>query len=132
MTAVPTKGLNAADIAVIENELGCELPEDVREQYAKSDGLRGPINCSLLYPLHGEPNLSILACNKLKLEDWFPESYKRFALLGDDGCGNWVCYDPTTKTASLWNPEDGERLQETRGSVSEIWDLIHSQFEELE
>ena len=123
-------GLDSDEIAAIETQLGCTLPEDVRKQYSESDGLRGPTNCSLLYSLNDEQRSSIIQANKLLSEDWFPKEYRRFAIVGDDGCGNLVCYDPASHQAVLWNPEDGDWPQETRDSVTELWDLIRSQYED--
>lgn len=121
--------LDSDQIESIEVALGCALPEDVRNQYAEADGLRGPTNCHLLFPLIDDQGSSIVRMNELRQEDWFPKEYRRFAIIGDDGCGNLVCFDPNTRQAVLWNPEDGDRIQEKRDSVTQIWDLIRSQYD---
>lgn len=123
-------GLDFDEIESIEAELGCELPEDVRKQYEEADGLRGPTDCNLLYSLNGDSGSSIIRMNTLRQEDWFPEDYRRFAIIGDDGCGNLVCFNPSTRKAVLWNPEDGDWIQEERDSVTEIWDHILSQYDD--
>lgn len=123
-------GLSENQIDSIERAINCRLPPDVRATYAESDGLLGPLDCYLLYPLKGDRGHQICDMNKLKLEDWFPESFKSFALLGDDGVGNLVCYDTDAGSAVIWNPEDGESIQERRDTVSEIWDVIRGWYKE--
>jgi len=125
-------GLSEDEIGSIEEALGCELPSDVRAIYMESDGLVGPTDCYLLYPLHENRGHQIFSMNRLKQEDWFPDSLKSLVILGDDGCGNLVCYDSIANDAVLWNSEDGERIQERRATVSEIWDVIRDGYKQIE
>ena len=123
-------GLDSDQIESIEAALGCELPEDVRKQYADAGGLLGPTNCKLLYYLDDDAGSSIIRMNKLRKEDWFPKDFRGFAIVGDDGCGNMICFDPSTRKAILWNPEDGDWIQEERNTVTELWDHIRSQYDD--
>ena len=117
-------GLKPEDIAAIEAELGW--------QYATSDGLLGPTDCRLLYPFNDENGHTIVAANALRSEGWFPAKYRRFAIVGDDGCGNLICFDPVSREAVLWNPGDGEWIQERRASVTELWDVVRSVYDDAE
>lgn len=117
-------GLGESEINNIEQAIGLYLPPDVREQYRVSNGLLGPTNCQLLYTYLKSTENDIVHNNTIRNEDWFPESFKSMVLIGNDGCGNNVCYDWATNEAYLWNGEDGEWVQERRETVSEIWSLI--------
>jgi cell wall assembly regulator SMI1 len=119
-------------ICSIEETIGCRLPPDVRAAYSESDGLLGPTDCYLLYPLHENRNHQIGTLNRLREEDWFPDNLRSLALLGDDGCGNLICYDPVADEAILWNPEDGDSVQERRPTVTDIWNFIRQLYEESE
>jgi hypothetical protein len=121
-------GLTAEQVAMIERELRCVLPEDVRMKYADSDGFLGPTDCRLLYPLNGE--YGVLSANKtLKAEAWYPDEHRAFAILGDDGVGNLICFDSAAREAVLWNPADGVRIQEKWSTVSEAWDYVFKAYE---
>lgn len=119
-------GLSEIEIDEIEQALGIKLPADVREQYLVSNGLLGPTNCQLLYTYKDSLDSDIVHNNKTRNEEWFPESFKAVVLIGNDGCGNNICYDWTTQEALLWNTTDGEWVQERRGTVKEIWAFIGS------
>lgn len=119
-------GLTEHDIDEIEQSLGLPLPSDVREQYRCSNGLRGPTDCQLLYSYKQSLESDILHNNVIRSEDWFPFSIKSVVLLGDDGCGNNICYDSTSREAFLWNAADGDDVQERRATVKEIWELIEA------
>ncbi len=117
-------GLGEKEISGIEQELGLALPDDVREQYRLSNGLLGPTNCQLLYTYQESTENDIVHNNTIRNEEWFPKSFSSVVLLGNDGCGNNVCYDWATKEAFLWNAADGDWVQERRGTVTEIWSFI--------
>ncbi len=117
-------GLSEKEINDIEQALGLRLPTEVREQYRVSNGLLGQTNCQLLYTYQESLDNDILHNNTIRSEEWFPESFKAVVLIGNDGCGNNVCYDWTTKEALLWNAADGEWVQERRATVTEIWSFI--------
>ena len=120
-------GLSPGEIALIESQLGCDLPDDVRKAYASSDGVLGPANCRLLYQLESE--YGIVRANKmLKSEDWFPRKFRSFAILGDDGCGNLICFNPTVPEVVIWNPADGDWIQQRRATVSELWNFVREQY----
>ncbi len=123
-------GLTEDQIDSIERAIDCQLPPDVRAAYSISDGLIGPLDCYLLYPFEEDRGHQICEMNKLKLEHWFPESFKGLVILGDDGVGNLVCFDTVAGDAVIWNPEDGESIQERRNTVSEIWDVIRGWYKE--
>ena len=122
------KLLSIEEIESIESEVGSLLPPDVREKYLETDGYCGPSECRLLYPLHDSGNHNILRANMLKSEEWFPEVHQNFIILGDDGVGNLLCFDPAVPEAVIWNPADGARIQERRATVSELWDLVFEQY----
>jgi len=125
-------GLSKDEINSIERGLACKLPPDVRAAYVESDGLLGPLNCYFLYPLYENRGQQIFSMNKLKEEDWFPDTLKSLAILGDDGCGNLVCYDSVGHDAVIWNPADGDWIQERRATVTEIWSIIRDWYKETE
>lgn len=116
--------LREHEIDEIEQALDLRLPSDVREQYLISNGLLGPTNCQLLYTWREDPETDILRHNAIRSEDWFPEAMRSIVLLGDDGCGNSICYDWAAQEAILWNPADGEDVQERRSTVKELWCYI--------
>ena len=93
------------------------------------DGLLGPTDCFLLYPLEETRGFQVERANELRSEHWFPAVLRRLAILGDDGCGNLVCFDPDAGQGVLWNPADGDQVQERRDDVSAIWDLIRRSYE---
>jgi hypothetical protein len=101
------------------------LPQDVKEQYLKSDGLKGPTNCSFLYS-----SSYLVKANNIRNEIWFPEKYKSLIILGDDGCGNLIGFDWSTQTAILWNPADGTWAQEQSNTVTEMWQIIECLYSE--
>jgi len=121
--------LTDRDIDQIEEALGLRLPEDVRAQYRASNGLRGPTNCQLLYTYKLSENSDIVRVNSLRSEDWFPPALRSTVLIGDDGVGNLVGYDSDKKRAILWNPEDGDWIQEQRETVTDIWEHIRRFYE---
>ena len=125
-------GLSEEQINSIEKAINCQLPTDVRAAYSDSDGLLGPTDCYLLYPLEEVRGHQVCAMNKLKEEEWFPEALENLVILGDDGCGNHVCYDPVAREGVIWNPEDGECIQERKATVSEIWSVIRGWYEDIE
>ena len=116
--------LTERDIDQIEQALGLALPTDVREQYRISNGLLGPTDCQLLYTYQQSPDSDIIHNNAIRGEDWFPPSFKSTVLLGNDGCGNNICYDCESREAFLWNAADGEYVQERRATVHEMWAFI--------
>ena len=117
-------GLKEHEIDEIEQALGLRLPSDVRDQYLISNGLLGPTNSQLLYSWKEDPETDILRHNAIRSEDWFPDTLKSVILLGNDGCGNNICYDWVTREAILWNPADGDDVQERRPTVKELWSHI--------
>lgn len=119
-------GLTEHEIDEIEQSLGLPLPSDVREQYRRSNGLLGPTDCQLLYSYKQSPESDILHNNGIRSDDWFPFSIKSVILLGNDGCGNNICYDSSSREAILWNAADGDYVQERRATVKEIWELIEA------
>ncbi len=121
-------GLTENEIDEIEQSLGLPLPSDVREQYRRSNGMLGPTDCQLLYSYKQSPESDILHNNDIRSEDWFPPSFKSVVLLGNDGCGNNICYDCASREAILWNAADGDDVQERRATVKEIWAYIEAQY----
>lgn len=124
-------GLSESQIKNIEQALGLPLPADVREQYRASNGLLGPTDCQLLYTYQGSLDKDIIHNNTIRNEDWFPEAFKSVVLIGNDGCGNSICYDWATKEALLWNAADGEWRQERRATVTEIWSFVEAFYENV-
>lgn len=118
--------LTDPEVDEIEQALGLPLPSDVREQYRLSNGLLGPTKCQLLYTYKQSPESDILQHNAIRSHDWFPQSFKSIILLGNDGCGNNICYDGASCEAILWNAADGEYVQERRATVKEIWAYIEA------
>ena len=116
--------LTESDLAEIEQALGFSLPVDVREQYRVSNGLLGPTGFQLLYTYKQSPESDIIRANTIRHEEWFPPSFKSTILLGNDGCGNNICYDCELREAILWNCADGDDVQERRATVKEIWSYI--------
>jgi len=119
-------GLTELEVDEIEQALGLPLPDDVREQYRLSNGLPGPTECQFLYTYRGSPESDILQNNAIRSQGWFPPSFKSIILLGNDGCGNNICYDCASGEAILWNAADGEYVQERRATVKEIWAYIEA------
>lgn len=115
-------GVTEERIIELEAAIGLLLPDDVRSMYRMSDGYKGPTDCQLLYP--AELDGDILSMNRLKEEVWFPKQFHSLVLVGDDGCGNLIGFDWATGAAILWNPSDGNSIQESRDSVTEIWDYV--------
>jgi cell wall assembly regulator SMI1 len=114
--------LTAQQIAALEQQLGCVLPDDVRAKYGESDGLFGPTNCNLLYPYLSDTESQVVRLNALmKSQQWFPDWLPAVAILGDDGCGNYLCFDPAKRRALLWNPADGEWIQQEFPSMTALW-----------
>ena len=91
--------------------------------YALSDGYKGPTDCQLLYSAKTD-NTDIVSMNGLRTEPWFPPQFQRMVLVGDDGCGNLIGFDWNTCQAVLWNPADGDQVQLTRPTVTEIWNYV--------
>ena len=118
--------LTERDIDEIEQALGLSLPTDVREQYRVSNGLLGPTGFQLLYTYKELPETDIIHNNAIRGQDWFPPSFRSTILLGNDGCGNNICYDCASCEAILWNAADGEDVQERRATVKEIWAYIEA------
>lgn len=117
--------LSENDISELEESLQAKLPDDVKREYLKSNGLLGPTNCHLLYKYKSEDSYDIEHINKsLKSEVWFPNSMSETMLLGDDGCGNIIGFNSRENVAILWNPEDGNWVQEKRATVTELWQYI--------
>jgi hypothetical protein len=116
--------LTEHELDEIEQALGLPLPSDVRQQYRLSNGLLGPTDCQLLYTYKQSPETDILHHNSIRGEAWFPRKLKSTILLGNDGCGNNICYECDLREAILWNAADGEHVQERRSSVKEIWEYI--------
>ncbi len=125
-------GLSDQQISDIESSIGCVLPPDVRAAYKHSDGVLGPTDIYLLYPYHENRGYQIVSANELRQEDWFPQSFLNLSILGDDGCGNLICYDPETREALLWNPADGDWIQHRCPTVTALWHLIRKQYRESE
>lgn len=118
-------------LAELESKIGLRLPDDVRAKYAISNGFKGPTDCQLLYPVKAAAGSDLMTMNELRQESWFPPRFVALVILGDDGCGNLICYDWNASEAVLWNPADGEWVQETRKSVTEIWDHVIHWYSEL-
>jgi hypothetical protein len=118
-------------LAELEAKIGLSLPDDVRAKYAVSNGFKGPTDCQLLYPAIGGAGDDIVRMNELRQESWFPPRFVALVILGDDGCGNFICFDWNSSEAILWNPRDGEWVQETKKSVTEIWDHVVHWYAEL-
>jgi hypothetical protein len=116
--------LTEKEIDEIEKAIGLPLPPDVKEKYRVSNGLHGPTDCWLLYTYNESEDSDIVHNNTLREEEWFPKVFKSIVLLGNDGCGNLICYDWHRQEAILWNPSDGEWVQERRNTVVEIWAYI--------
>ena len=121
--------LTDQDVDEIEKALGLLLPGDVRAQYRVSNGMKGPTNCQLLYTYKLDDNTDVVRVNLIRDEEWFPMALRSTVFVGDDGCGNLVGYDWKKKQAILWNPEDGEWIQEQRETVTEIWAYIRRFYE---
>jgi hypothetical protein len=122
--------LTNRDLDEIEISLGLPLPEDVRDQYSLSNGLIGPAGCQLLFTYKKTPELDIVFNNTL--HDLFPQSFRSTILLGNDGCGNSICWDCSAREAILWNPADGEYVQIRRPTVKEIWACVEALYDELD
>lgn len=118
--------LTEKEIDEIEHAIGLPLPADVREQYRASNGLLGPTDCRLLYSYNESEDADIVRNNTTRSEEWFPKSFKSTVILGNDGCGNNICFDWQTNEALLWNAADGEWVQERRATVTEIWAYIEA------
>lgn len=121
-------GLTERDLDEIEQALGLPLPSDVRQQYGLSNGLLGPTDCQLLYTFNQSLETDILHNNAIRAADWFPPTFKSMILLGNDGCGNNICYDWSSGEALLWNAADGVDVQERRATVKEIWAHVEAQY----
>lgn len=112
------------DIDGIEKSVGLRLPDDVRARYHISNGLTGPTDCQFLYTVGLAAATDILGMNALRNESWFPSQFHSVILIGDDGCGNLIGFDWETHQAILWNPTDGDLVQERKNSVTEMWEYI--------
>jgi hypothetical protein len=122
--------LSLQEIAALELELGCTLPIDVRERYEAADGYLGPTNCNFLYPYHALTDTQLIRVNTvLKSQEWFPTELRKVAILGDDGCGNHLCFDPVKQQAFKWHPVDGEWRHEVFPSMTELWAYVRRQYE---
>lgn len=121
--------LRSDEIDALEAELGCPFPADVRNAYLRGNGLRGPTGCWLLFPAKDDETTNIVRMNELKSEDWFPDSMQRFVFVGEDGVGGLIGTSPSAE-AILWYPADGVSIHETRGSVTEIWNVVRRLYEE--
>lgn len=115
-------GVTKESVVELEALIGLRLPDDVRSMYGMSNGYRGPTDCQLLYP--ADVDSDILSMNRLKEEAWFPKKFNSLVLVGDDGCGNLIGFDWAAEKAILWNPADGDEIQESRDSVTEIWEYV--------
>lgn len=124
--------LSDEDIREIEESVRLSLPPDVRDQYRVSNGLTGPANCQLLYTFKFDENTDIVRANELRKEPWFPAAFHSLVLVGNDGCGSLIGYDWVTNEAILWNPADGEWVQERRNTVTEMWVQIGFLYGEAE
>ena len=125
-------GLSPKDIAILEQELGCVLPADVRAKYSESDGFFGPTNCRFLYPYRSTDDTQVVRMNStLKAESWFPQSLAQITILGDDGCGNLLCYDPKQGRAILWNAADGDWVQEAFPTMTDLWGHVVKLYESV-
>ena len=126
-------GLSDGEIAAIENEIGISLPAEVKQAFARDNGLRGPTDIWLLFPHSADPNEDIVRMNKmLKAEDWFPEALLTYAIVGTDGTGGLICVKGDGQEASIWYPAEGEHFHERRSSVGEIWQLIRQLYAETD
>jgi len=78
----------------------------------------------LVLPDSSDPQRSVAAVNKwLRAEDWYPHELEHVVWFGDDGTGNFFGWDPLTRVALLWNPEDGAEPWR-KGSVEELWRFV--------
>lgn len=122
--------LTKQQITSIEQKLGKSLPVDVVSKYLESNGFRGPTECQLLYTFESEKETDIVRVNKLiHNEEWFPAELASLILIGDDGCGSFIAFDANKNVAVLWHPEDGIEIQETKDSVSELWEYVEGLYE---
>ena len=125
-------GLTPQDIAALEAEIGCVLPGEARAKYSEGDGYLGPTNCNLLYPFRSDGDAQFVRVNLLmKSQEWFPSFLSGVAILGDDGCGNYLCFDPTQSRAILWNPADGDWIQATFASMNDLWGHVMKLYESV-
>lgn len=115
-------GITTERLIELEAAIGLQLPDDVRSMYGVSNGYKGPTECQLLYQAGADSE--ILSMNRLKEEEWFPKQFHSLVLVGDDGCGNLIGFDWATGDAVLWNPGDGDVVQQSRASVTEIWEYV--------
>lgn len=115
-------GVKTERVTELEAAIGLQLPEDVRSMYGISNGYKGPTECQLLYS--ADVDSEILSMNRLKEEVWFPKQFHLLVLVGDDGCGNLIGFDWSTGRGVLWNPGDGDCVQQSRSSVTEIWEYV--------
>lgn len=122
--------LKEKDLAEMEALLGFKLPDDVQLQYLKSNGFRGPTGCQMLYAFNSNEDTEIVRINKfIKSEEWFPEELSKLVIFGDDGCGGSIGFDYKLNSAVLWYTQDGAEYQETKNTVTEIWQEIESLYE---
>lgn len=122
--------LTKQQIKNIEQKLGKYLPEDVVARYLESNGFRGPTECQFLYTFESEKETDIVRVNELiHNEDWFPVELESLLLIGDDGCGSFIAFDTNKKAAVLWHPEDGTEIQETKNTVSEMWEYVEGLYD---
>jgi cell wall assembly regulator SMI1 len=125
-------GLTPKDIAALEQELGCTLPVDVRAKYSESDGMFGPTNCRLLYPYRSTDGNDVVRINSVvKTQPAFPQFVAHIAILGDDGCGNLLCFDPEQSCAILWHPADGDCVQARFPTMTDLWAEVVRQYDSV-
>ncbi|MDN2697125.1 SMI1/KNR4 family protein [Janthinobacterium sp. SUN073] len=122
-------GITTESIIELEVAIGSRLPDDVRSMYGLSNGYKGPTDCQLLY--RADADSGIVSMNRLKEEAWFPKQFPSLVLVGDNGCGSLIGFDWATGKAILWNPADGDMIQESRDSVTEIWDYVINLYETI-
>ena len=122
-------GITTESIIELEAAIGSRLPDDVRSMYGLSNGYKGPTDCQLLY--RADADSEIVGMNRLKEEAWFPKQFHALVLVGDDGCGNLIGFDWATGKAILWNPADGNSIQQSRDTVTEIWDYVINWYETM-
>jgi hypothetical protein len=122
--------LTKQQIISVEQKLGKSLPKDVFAKYLEFNGFRGPTECQFLYTIELEKETDLLRVNSLiHNEDWFPSELESLLLIGDDGSGSFIAFDTIKEVAVLWHPEDGTEIQETRNTISEMWEYVEGLYE---
>ena len=65
----------------------------------------------------------------LRAQGWYPYALRQIVWYGDDGTGNLLGWDPDSRDAVLWNPEDGA-VPWKRGSIEALWRFVLNRYSE--